>query len=165
MSTPFVSGSVALLAGANPGLNGAQLVSRIKATVKPDGQLNGLMLSPGTVDPYYALVNYVALGRPVALLPGPGGQLGRTGHAGAVGPARRVVIGREGVRPTQPAQRTDPRSMPHSSRTNSGTTRKAARPSAHLIVSGLLATSVPRYFGCGVIPTRPRSSRSASQQV
>ena len=64
----------------------------------------------------------MAQGRAVALLPGPGGQLGRTGHAGAVGAAGRVVIGREGDPAAGPGQRTDPRSMPHSSRTNSGTT-------------------------------------------
>jgi len=40
-------------------------------------------------------------------------------------------------------------SIPHSSATNSGTTRKHARPSAHLIVSGLFATSVQSRLGCG----------------
>jgi subtilisin family serine protease len=64
MATPFVSGTVALLSGANPGLNAAQLVARVKATVKPDPQLNGLMQSPGVVDPYYALVNHVTVGAP-----------------------------------------------------------------------------------------------------
>ncbi len=57
------------------------------------------------------------------------------------------------------------RSIPHSSSTKAGTTRKLARPSAHLIVSGRLANSVHRRLGCGMIPTRPRSRRSESQQV
>lgn len=65
MSTPFVSGTVALLAGLNPGLNAVQLVNRVRATVKPDPALNGLMVSPGVVDAYYALVNYVTQGRTV----------------------------------------------------------------------------------------------------
>src|SRR5262249_1373996 len=51
MSTPFVSGAVALLAGANPGLNAAQLVARIRATAKPVPALKGLLISPGVVDP------------------------------------------------------------------------------------------------------------------
>lgn len=71
MSTPFVSGTVALLAGVNPGLSAAQLVARVKATVKPDPALNGLMQSAGVVDPYYALVNYVTQGRPTIKATGP----------------------------------------------------------------------------------------------
>ena len=71
MSVPFVAGTVALVAGANPGLSAAQLVGRVKATVKPDPALNGLMQSPGLVDPYYALLNYVALGHPTAQSTGP----------------------------------------------------------------------------------------------
>jgi subtilisin family serine protease len=59
MSTPFVSGAVALLAGANPGLNAAQLVARIRATAKPVPALKGLLISPGVVDPYFALLNFV----------------------------------------------------------------------------------------------------------
>ena len=44
-------------------------------------------------------------------------------------------------------------------------TPNVARPSAHKIVSGLRANSVLRKNGSGVSPTRPRSSRSESQQV
>jgi|GEM_PF-1187221 len=69
MATPFVSGSVALLAGLNPGMSAAQLVARIKATVRPNAALNGLMASPGVVDPYYALVNYVTQGISVTTKP------------------------------------------------------------------------------------------------
>lgn len=38
-------------------------------------------------------------------------------------------------------------------------------PDGHLLVSGRLATSVQRRLGCGMMPTRPRSRRSESQQV
>jgi subtilisin family serine protease len=58
MSTPFVSGSVALLAGIHPGWSAAQLTAEIRATVKPFASLKGLMISPGVVDPFYALTNH-----------------------------------------------------------------------------------------------------------
>ena len=61
MATAFVSGTVALLAGADPGLNASQLVARIRATVKPIAQLDGRLISPGVVDPYNALLNRVLL--------------------------------------------------------------------------------------------------------
>ena len=44
-----------------------------------------------------------------------------------------------------PSDGPHPSSIPHSSQTNSGTTRNVARPSAHRIVSGLLATSAGTY--------------------
>jgi hypothetical protein len=53
----------------------------------------------------------------------------------------------------------------HSLVTKAGMTRKLARPSAHLIISGRLAAGVHSRAALGVIPTLPKSSRSASQQV
>ena len=70
----------------------------------------------------------LAQGRAVALLPGPGGQLGRAGHAGLWG----LPGGGDAVRGGRPAgrwaQRRCTRSIPHSSRTNSGMTRKHRPP-------------------------------------
>ena len=43
--------------------------------------------------------------------------------------------------------------------------RKPARPSAHFSILGFLAAGVQSFVGSGIIPTRPRSSRSASQQT
>jgi subtilisin family serine protease len=61
MATPFVSATVAMVAAANPGLTAAQLVARVRATVKPLPRLNGKLISPGVVDPYYALIGYQPL--------------------------------------------------------------------------------------------------------
>jgi thermitase len=61
MSTPYVAGTVALLAGLNPGYSAAQLVAQVRATVKPLASLKGLLISPGVVDPFYALIDYQAL--------------------------------------------------------------------------------------------------------
>ena len=44
-------------------------------------------------------------------------------------------------------------------------TPMVALSSAHLRMSTLFAASVQRWLGCGGMPTRPRSRRSASQQV
>ena len=66
---------------------------------------------------------------------------------------------------TTGAAEAAPGRCPHSVLTNSGTTPRLALPSAHAIISGLFAASVQSRLGCGVMPTRPRSSRSASQQV
>ena len=54
---------------------------------------------------------------------------------------------------------------PNTTWENSGITPKVALPSAHLMTSGRFATSVQSRPGRGVIPTRPRSRRSASQHV
>ena len=62
MSTPYVAGTVALLAGLHPGYSAAQLVAQVRATVKPDPALDGLMVSPGIVDPYFALIDHTTLG-------------------------------------------------------------------------------------------------------
>lgn len=70
MATPYVSGTVALLAGLHPELSAAQLVARVRATAKPLPALSGLLISPGVVDPYYALLNNVG-GGPVAASTGP----------------------------------------------------------------------------------------------
>ena len=56
-------------------------------------------------------------------------------------------------------------SIPHSSITNRGTTWRLARRFAHRIISLAFATSVQSLSGRGVMPTRPRSSRSESQHV
>lgn len=58
MASPFVAGTVALLAGQNPGMTAEQLVAQIKATAKPIASLAGKMISPGVVDPYFALTNH-----------------------------------------------------------------------------------------------------------
>lgn len=71
MATPFVSGTVALLAGLNPGMTADQLVARVRATAKPLPQLNGLLISPGVVDPLNALLNRTPL-HPPATPPGQG---------------------------------------------------------------------------------------------
>ncbi len=57
MSTPFVSGTVALLAGMHPTFTVTQLIDEVKATAKPDPALTGLVSSGGIVDPYFALAN------------------------------------------------------------------------------------------------------------
>ena len=62
MATPVVAGAVALLAGLNSNLSAAQLVAQIRATVKPVASLVGQMISPGIVDPYFALINHVTTG-------------------------------------------------------------------------------------------------------
>lgn len=56
MATPYVAGTVALLAGVHPNLTAAQLVSVVRATAKRDPALNGLTISGGIVDAYYALI-------------------------------------------------------------------------------------------------------------
>ncbi len=61
MATAFVSGTVALLAGINPGMNAEALVQRVRATVKPFASLNGLLISPGVVDPLNALLDRTPL--------------------------------------------------------------------------------------------------------
>jgi thermitase len=60
MATPFVTGTVALLAAQFPGMSAAQLVSRVLASVKPMASLQGLTVTGGVVDPYYALTGHVA---------------------------------------------------------------------------------------------------------
>jgi len=57
MATPFVTGTAALLAGIHPTWSPEQIIAQIKATAKPDPQLNGLIATPGVVDPYFALTN------------------------------------------------------------------------------------------------------------
>jgi thermitase len=57
MSTPFVAGTVALLAGLHPSLTATQLVEEVKATAKPDPALTGLISSGGIVDPFFTLSN------------------------------------------------------------------------------------------------------------
>ena len=57
MATPFVTGTVALLASAFPGMSASQLVSRVLATVKPMASLKGLTITGGVVDPYDALTD------------------------------------------------------------------------------------------------------------
>jgi hypothetical protein len=56
MSTPYVAGTVALLAGLHPTLTAAQLVYLVRATAKKVPALTGLVTSGGIVDPYYALI-------------------------------------------------------------------------------------------------------------
>ena len=58
MATPFVSGTVSLLASLHPELTAAQLVQRVRATVKPLPSLAGRTFSGGVVDPFFALLNY-----------------------------------------------------------------------------------------------------------
>ena len=55
MSTAYVSGVVALLAGQNPTLSAAQLVQRVDATAKPLPGLAGKIITGGIVDAYSAL--------------------------------------------------------------------------------------------------------------
>jgi subtilisin family serine protease len=59
MATPFVTGTVALLATKFPGMSASQLVGRVLATVKPMASLQGLTVTGGVVDPYNALVGQV----------------------------------------------------------------------------------------------------------
>ena len=56
MSTAYVSGVAALLAGAYPGLTAAQIVQRIDATAKPLPSMAGKTISGGMLDAYSALV-------------------------------------------------------------------------------------------------------------
>ena len=58
MSTPFVSGTVALLTGAYPSLTADQLVAQIEATVTPDPALSGLVSSGGIVNAFNALTGH-----------------------------------------------------------------------------------------------------------
>ncbi len=58
MATPFVAGTVALLAGQNPGMTAEQLVAQVKATAKPIASLAAKLISAGVVDPYFALTNH-----------------------------------------------------------------------------------------------------------
>lgn len=60
MSTPFVAGTVALVEGVHPDWNAEQLVADVVSTVKPVAALNGLLIDPGVVDPYYALLGHNA---------------------------------------------------------------------------------------------------------
>jgi thermitase len=62
MSTPFVSGTVALLAGLHPNLSATQLVNQVKATVNPDPALKGVVASGGVVNAYFALLGHVVSG-------------------------------------------------------------------------------------------------------
>ncbi len=55
MSTAYVSGVVALVAGQYPQLTAAQIVQRIDATAKPLPGLEGKVISGGIVDAYNAL--------------------------------------------------------------------------------------------------------------
>ena len=55
MSTAYVSGVAALLAGVHPELTAAQLVQRINATAKPLPGLAGKVITGGIVDAYRAL--------------------------------------------------------------------------------------------------------------
>ena len=55
MSTAYVSGVVALVAGHEPQLTAAQIVQRLRATVKPLPSLAGRTISGGMVDAYSAL--------------------------------------------------------------------------------------------------------------
>ena len=71
MATPFVSGTVALLAGLYPGMTAGQLVARVRATVKPLPQLKGLLISPGVVDPLNALLDRTPLHPAPATPPAP----------------------------------------------------------------------------------------------
>lgn len=57
MSTAYVSGVVALLAGLHPDYTAAQLVQRIDVTAKPLPSLTGLVISGGMVDAYSAIAS------------------------------------------------------------------------------------------------------------
>jgi thermitase len=71
MSTAYVSGVAALLAGYAPGLTAAQIVQRIDATAKPLPSMVGKTISGGMLDAYSALAAGVvpAGGSPPAGLP------------------------------------------------------------------------------------------------
>lgn len=56
MSTAYVSGVAALVAGLNPGFTAAQIVQRIDSTAKPLPSLTGKTISGGMVDAYNAVV-------------------------------------------------------------------------------------------------------------
>jgi subtilisin family serine protease len=55
MSTAYVSGVAALIAGREPGLTAAQIVQRIDTTAKPLASMAGKTISGGIVDAYNAL--------------------------------------------------------------------------------------------------------------
>lgn len=55
MSTAYVSGVAALVAGMNPSLTASQIVQRIDATAKPLSSLAGKVISGGIVDAYNAV--------------------------------------------------------------------------------------------------------------
>ncbi len=57
MSTAYVTGVVALLAGIHPEYTAAQLVQRIDATAKPLPGLSGKIITGGIVDAYQALAS------------------------------------------------------------------------------------------------------------
>ena len=57
MSTPFVAGTAALLAGQFPNMSAADIAARIRDTAKPLDSLKGVVITGGVVDPYYALIN------------------------------------------------------------------------------------------------------------
>jgi subtilisin family serine protease len=58
MATPFVTGTVSLLASLHPTLSAAQLVQLVRTTVKPLPSLTGRIFSGGVVDPFFALVGH-----------------------------------------------------------------------------------------------------------
>jgi subtilisin family serine protease len=62
MATPYVSGTVALLAGLHPGLSAAQLATLVRVTAKPLPALTGRTISGGVVDPLLTLAGTVASG-------------------------------------------------------------------------------------------------------
>lgn len=64
MATPFVSATVALLAARYPSMSAAQLVDRVKATVKPMPGLVGRTITGGVVDAYHALLGTTDGGPP-----------------------------------------------------------------------------------------------------
>jgi subtilisin family serine protease len=63
MATPYVSGTVALVAGLHPGLSAAQLAAMVRATARPLPSLKGLTISGGVVDPLDALTDTVTGGQ------------------------------------------------------------------------------------------------------
>ncbi len=71
MSTPFVSGTAALVAGQHPTWTAEQIIAQIKATAKTDAALIGRVATAGVVDPYFALTNNKSTGAPstVSLVP------------------------------------------------------------------------------------------------
>jgi thermitase len=56
MSTAYVSGVAALVAGINPSLTASQIVHRLDSTAKPLPSLTGRTISGGMVDAYNAVV-------------------------------------------------------------------------------------------------------------